>query len=41
MKDAFINVYKVAQEYKVPLRIAAYMLAIDKVSKTYKYRGGY
>jgi len=41
MKDAFINVYKTAQQYKVPMRIAAYMVAIDKVSKTYKYRGGY
>lgn len=41
MKDAFITVYKVAEEYKVPLRIAAYMVAIDKVAKTYKYRGGY
>lgn len=41
MKDAFTNVYKTAQEYTVPLRIAAYMVAIDKVSKTYKFRGGY
>lgn len=41
MKDAFINVYRVAQEYKVPMRIAAYMVAIDKVAKTYKFRGGY
>lgn len=41
MKDAFENVYKVAAEYKVSLRIAAYMVAIDKVAKTYKYRGGY
>lgn len=41
MKDAFDNVYKVSQEYKVPMRIAAYMVAIDKVAKTYKYRGGY
>jgi glutamate dehydrogenase (NAD(P)+) len=41
MKDAFINVYKTAQQYKVPMRIAAYMVAIDKVAKTYKYRGGY
>jgi glutamate dehydrogenase/leucine dehydrogenase len=41
MKDAFSNVYKTAQEYKVPMRIAAYMVAIDKVAKTYKYRGGY
>jgi glutamate dehydrogenase/leucine dehydrogenase len=41
MKDAFINVYKTATEYKVPMRIAAYMVAIDKVAKTYKFRGGY
>jgi glutamate dehydrogenase (NAD(P)+) len=41
MKDAFDNVYKVASEYKVSLRIAAYMVAIDKVAKTYKFRGGY
>lgn len=41
MKDAFSNVYKIAQQYKVPMRIAAYMVAIDKVAKTYKYRGGY
>ena len=41
MKDAFDNVYRVAMEYKVPMRIAAYMVAIDKVAKTYKYRGGY
>jgi glutamate dehydrogenase/leucine dehydrogenase len=41
MKDAFDNVFKVATEYKVSLRIAAYMVAIDKVAKTYKFRGGY
>jgi len=41
MKDAFTNVYKTAQEYNVPMRIAAYMVAIDKVAKTYKFRGGY
>lgn len=41
MKDAFNTVFKVSQEYKVPMRIAAYMVAIDKVAKTYKYRGGY
>ena len=41
MKDAFNNVYRVSQEYKVPMRIAAYMVAIDKVAKTYKFRGGY
>ena len=41
MKDAFDNVYRTALEYKVSLRIAAYMVAIDKVAKTYKFRGGY
>ena len=41
MKDAFEKVYKTSQEYNVPMRIAAYIVAIDKVAKTYKYRGGY
>src|SRR5688572_677737 len=41
MKDAFNNVFKTSQDYKVPMRIAAYMVAIDKVAKTYKYRGGF
>lgn len=41
MKDAFENVYKTSVEYGVPMRIAAYIVAIDKVSQTYKYRGGY
>lgn len=41
MKDAFNIVYKTAVEYKVSLRIAAYMVAIDKVAKTYKFRGGF
>jgi glutamate dehydrogenase (NAD(P)+) len=41
MKDAFENVYRVSLQYKVPMRIAAYMVAIDKVAKTYKYRGAF
>lgn len=41
MKDAFVSVYKTAMEYKVSMRIAAYMVAIDKVAKTYKFRGGF
>lgn len=41
MKDAFNTVYKISQEYKVSMRIAAYMVAIDKVARTYKYRGGF
>jgi glutamate dehydrogenase/leucine dehydrogenase len=41
MKDAFNNVFTVASNYKVSMRIAAYMVAIDKVAKTYKFRGGF
>jgi glutamate dehydrogenase (NAD(P)+) len=41
MKDAFEMVYKTSLEYNVPMRIAAYIVAIDKVAKTYKFRGGY
>ncbi|MDN5204430.1 Glu/Leu/Phe/Val dehydrogenase [Fulvivirgaceae bacterium BMA10] len=41
MKDAFDNVYLTSKEYNVSMRIAAYIVAIDKVAKTYKYRGGY
>jgi len=41
MKDAFIKVYDTSQKYDVSLRIAAYIVAIDKVSRTYKYRGGF
>lgn len=41
MKEAFERVYKTSLEYKVPMRIAAYIVAIDKVAQTYKFRGGY
>ncbi len=41
MKDAFNKVYNTSVEYNVPMRIAAYIVAIDKVAKTYKYRGGF
>lgn len=41
MKDAFDRVFETAQKYKVSMRLAAYMVAIDKVASTYKYRGGY
>ena len=41
MKDAFDNVYKIAKKHNVSMRIAAYMVAINKVAKTYKYRGGF
>ncbi|MEM6643485.1 MAG: Glu/Leu/Phe/Val dehydrogenase [Bacteroidota bacterium] len=41
MKTAFDRVYAIATKYNVSMRIAAYIVAIDKVSKTYKYRGGF
>ena len=41
MKDAFEKVYEAMVKYKVSSRIAAYIVAIDKVAKTYKYRGGF
>jgi glutamate dehydrogenase (NAD(P)+) len=41
MKDAFDNVYQASIKYDVPMRIAAYIVAIDKVAQTYTYRGGY
>jgi glutamate dehydrogenase (NAD(P)+) len=41
MLDSFNKVYETSLKYKVSLRIAAYIVAIDKVSSTYKYRGGF
>lgn len=41
IKTSFENVYKVSKEHGVNLRIAAYMVAIDKVAKTYTFRGGF
>lgn len=41
MKDAFDNVYQASIKYDVPMRIAAYIVAIDKVAKTYTFRGGF
>lgn len=41
MKEAFGRVWETATNYKVPLRIAAYIVAIKKVSETYRYRGGF
>jgi glutamate dehydrogenase/leucine dehydrogenase len=41
MQDAFNKVFLTSQQYKVPMRIAAYMVAIKKVADTYKFRGGY
>ncbi len=41
MHQAFTDVYKTAGQYKVSLRIGAYIMAIDKVAKTLKVRGIY
>uniref|UniRef100_UPI0040481720 Glu/Leu/Phe/Val family dehydrogenase n=1 Tax=Algoriphagus sp. TaxID=1872435 RepID=UPI0040481720 len=41
MKDAFDTVYQASLKYKVPMRIAAYIVAIDKVAQTYTFRGGF
>ncbi len=39
MKLSFSHVFKIAMEYNVSLRIAAYMVAIDKIASAYKFRG--
>ncbi len=41
MKDAFNTVYETSLKHNVSLRLAAYIVAIDKVSSTYRYRGGF
>jgi len=41
MRQSFENVYEAANTYNVPLRIGAYILAIDKVATTLKMRGIY
>jgi glutamate dehydrogenase (NAD(P)+) len=41
MKDAFDKVFETSQKHGVSLRLAAYIVAIDKVASTYKFRGGY
>ncbi len=41
MREAFEKVYNTSVEYQIPMRIAAYIVAIDKVAKTYTFRGGY
>lgn len=41
MREAFERVYQTALKFGVSMRIAAYIVAIDKVANTYKYRGGF
>ncbi len=39
MKIAFENIYNAAAKFKVNMRVAAYVVALDKVSQTLKLRG--
>ena len=41
LTSAFDKVYKTMKEHKVSMRIAAYIVAIDKVALTQKYRGSF
>jgi len=41
MRSAFDNLYSVSEEYKITLRQAAYVYAIDRVAATLKLRGIY
>ncbi len=41
MKSSFNNVYDISTKYDVSLRIAAYMVAIDKIARAYSHRGGF
>jgi len=39
LTEAFQKVHKTSEQYDVSMRIAAYIVAIDKVAQTVKYRG--
>ncbi len=41
MTSAFDKAYHTAEQYKVSLRLAAYIVAIQKVAEAYRYRGGF
>jgi glutamate dehydrogenase (NAD(P)+) len=41
MRESFERVYRTALKFGVSMRIAAYIVAIDKVANTYKFRGGF
>ncbi|HNQ13407.1 MAG TPA: Glu/Leu/Phe/Val dehydrogenase [Bacteroidia bacterium] len=41
MKDAFKNVWNTSKEYKVPLRIAAYIFALKRVAGAIRMRKGF
>lgn len=41
MKQAFDNVFATAEKYKINMRIAAYVVSMDKVASTLKLRGSF
>lgn len=41
LTESFDRVWDTAEKYDVSMRIAAYIVAIDKVAQTAKFRGGY
>jgi glutamate dehydrogenase (NAD(P)+) len=41
MTSSFAEVDRVAREHSCSLRIAAYILAVDRVARVYKLRGTY
>ena len=41
MKESFNPVYEIAMQYDVSQLIVAYVVAFDKVAKTYTFRGGF
>ncbi|MGF1636018.1 MAG: Glu/Leu/Phe/Val dehydrogenase [Cyclobacteriaceae bacterium] len=41
MMSSFNNVYKTSLKYNVSMRIAAYIVAIERVASAYEYRGGF
>jgi glutamate dehydrogenase (NAD(P)+) len=41
MRSAFDAVYSASEKYNVSLRLAAYIIAIDKVARTLLLRGIY
>jgi glutamate dehydrogenase (NAD(P)+) len=41
MKAAFDTIYNTSEKHKVNMRLAAYVVALDKVSTTLKLRGSF
>lgn len=41
MSEAFEHVFEVKKKYNCSMRIAAYIVAIDKVAQTFRFRGGF